>query len=273
MNRDQEKHILVTGATSGIGREVMILLAGKGYRVHGVSRRGRPESWQHGSAAFYPMDVSDPDSIEQTLAAICGTQEGLSSFHAVIHCAGYGIAGSTLDTPIEAVREQFETNYFGVLRINEALLRRNLLSKSRIIVIGSVAGRISIPYQGHYSATKFALEAYVEALRLETRHLGMTAVIIEPGDTKTSFTSMRTYHAPEGSPFEERGRKAVQKMAKDEQNGHHPRLVAKTVYRALKRRNPPVRVTVGLSYTTLMLLKRVLPDRLAEYIVRLLYLS
>ncbi len=265
--------ILVTGATSGIGLAVTRLLAGKGYLIYGVSRKGTCPEYSHPSVTFLPMDVTETESIENSLTEISALREADTPFHAVIHCAGYGIAGSALDTPIAAVRSQFETNYFGLLRLNELLMRRNLLEGSRIIILGSVAGRISIPFQSHYSGTKFALEAYTEALRIEGKPLGISAVIIEAGDTKTSFTSSRTHHTPEDSPFRENGRRAVEQMEKDEQNGHHPDFAASYVLKALKRKNPPVRMTVGLSYSTLMFLKRILPDRLAEFIVTKLYIS
>ncbi len=273
MKRDASHHILITGATSGIGLEVTKLLAEKGFIIHGVSRSGSCETFSHPSVTFYPMNVTETDSVEKALTRIALNMEGEKSFSAVIHCAGYGIAGSALDTPLAAVKDQFETNYFGVLRVNELLFAQGMLTGSRIIVLGSVAGRISIPFQSHYSSSKFALEAYVEALRLETHHTGITATIIEAGDTKTHFTANRSYHAPEVSPFREKGKKAVAKMEKDEQNGHHPSVVAKTVYRALRKRRMPVRMVVGASYSALMILKRLLPDAMAELIVRLLYLS
>lgn len=272
MKRNRKGDVLITGATSGIGRAVSELLAEEGYTVYGVSRSAGPVSFHHERISSCPMDVTDSSSIEQALTEITRKQGGLP-FQAVIHCAGYGIAGSTLDTPMDAVKAQFETNYFGLLRVNEILMNRGLLRGSRIVILGSVAGRISIPYQSHYSASKFALEAYTEALRLEGAPLGITATIVEAGDTKTSFSAARTYHAPPGSPFEARGRKAVQRMEKDEQKGHDPSVVAKVVLRALTRTRPPVRMTVGLSYTLLMILKRIFPDSLVEAIVRRLYLS
>ncbi len=272
MKRSETGDVLVTGATSGIGRAVSELLAVEGYTVYGVSRSAGPDSFHHERIIPFPMDVTDTSSIERALSGIARIR-GEQPFRAIIHCAGYGIAGSTLDTPMENVRAQFETNYFGLLTLNEILMRTGLLAGSRIIILGSVAGRISIPYQSHYSASKFALEAYTEALRLEGSPLGITATIIEAGDTKTSFSTARTYHAPPASPFEERGRKAVSRMERDEQRGHDPSVVAKTVLKALRRRHPAVRIPVGLSYTILLLLRRIFPDALVEAIVRRLYLS
>ena len=272
MKRIERGDVLVTGATSGIGRAVSELLAVDGYSVYGVSRSAVPDSFHHERISTYPMDVTDSSSIEQALTEIA-RMRGKKPFQAVIHCAGYGIAGSTLDTPMEHVRAQFETNYFGLLTVNEMLMKEGLLFSSRVIILGSVAGRISIPYQSHYSASKFALEAYTEALRMEGAPFGIRATIIEAGDTKTSFSTARTYHAPPDSPFEERGRQAVSRMERDEQRGHDPSVVAKVVLKALRRRHPPVRMPVGFSYTILLLLRRILPDALVEAIVCRLYLS
>ncbi|MBN2858986.1 MAG: SDR family NAD(P)-dependent oxidoreductase [Sphaerochaetaceae bacterium] len=272
MKRSERGDVLVTGATSGIGRAVSELLADEGYTIFGVSRSAGPGSFHHDRIISCRMDVTDALSIEQAIEEI-SRKRGMQPLRAVIHCAGYGIAGSTLDTPMDAIRSQFETNYFGLLTVNEILMKKGLLRGSRIVILGSVAGRISIPYQSHYSASKFALEAYTEALRLEGSHLGITATIIEAGDTKTSFSAARTYHAPPGSLLEARGRKAVERMEKDEQKGHDPSVVAKVVLRALKRTRLPVRMPVGLSYTILLLLRRIFPDALVEAIVRRLYLS
>ncbi len=275
MKKRKIHNIIITGATSGIGLSCVKICCSNGHRVFGVSRRGVCDSYSNELFSLYKMDVTSDESVTHTIAhiqkdAISVTGLGID---AIIHCAGYGIAGSAEDTPLKWVKEQFETNYFGVLRVNSVALPLLRLHKSsKVIILGSIAGRISIPFQSHYSATKFALEAYVEALRMEGKHLGVQVSIIEAGDTATPFTAHRSYYAPLNSPYTQMGKKAVAKMEKDELNGYSPKFVAQVVYKVLIHKNPPPRKVVGMGYKILMILKRILPDRVIEKILRSLYL-
>ena len=143
--------------------------------------------------------------------------------------------------------------------------------KGLLIVIGSIAGRVSIPMQSQYSASKYALEAFTDAVRMEMKSSGVRAVIIEPGDTKTGFTAARdTLRKEDGySAVLER---SVSKMAKDEQSGRPPVSVAKAAYALSLRKDPPARVPVGFEYKLLMFLLRIIPDRLKERILSKMYL-
>jgi short-subunit dehydrogenase len=271
----RKESVLLTGATSGIGLAIAKILCENGHTVFGLSRSGVCPTFSHNLYHLFAMDVCDDTSVEKTIPLVQQKAKELNlvGITTLIHCAGYGIAGSAEDTPIAKVKEQFETNYFGVLRVNSIALP--LLDKSspvKVIVLGSIAGRISIPYQSHYSSTKFALEAYIEALKIEGRQFNIQASIVEAGDTATPFTAHRTYEGDDDSPYTSIGKKAVAKMEKDEQNGYSPAVVAKVVYKVMERKNPPLRVAVGFSYKALMFLKRLLPDRFALWIITKLYL-
>jgi short-subunit dehydrogenase len=185
-----------------------------------------------------------------------------------------GIGGAAEDTSQLNAEKQMKTNYYGVLRVNRILFPLMRTQKrSLVLVMGSIAGRIGIPYQSHYSSSKFALEAYVEALRMEGKQFGIHATILEPGDTKTGFTTNRKMVVPRNSPYAEQAFKAVGKMEKDELDGASPRLVAKTVAKLAGRKNPPVRKVVGFGYKVLLFAKRLLPDRVVELILTKMYLS
>ena len=270
------KNILITGASSGIGLASALLFAKNGYQVWGVSRSGAVPQQIPPDIHMARMDVTDGTSVSSVVEtlwkeAVSLTGEG---FGTVLHCAGSGIGGAAEDTPQHDAEQQFQTNYFGVLRVNRHLLpHMRERGPCMVLVMGSIAGRISIPFQSHYSASKFALEAYVEALRLEGRPLGIRATILEPGDTSTGFTENRLMTIPQGSPYEASAIKAVQKMAKDEKNGASPEKVAMQALKLASRRNPPVRSAVGVSYRLLMFAKRILPDRAAEAVIRSMYLS
>ena len=183
---------LVTGGTSGIGKATARMLAAQGWRVIAVGLNADgsvPETQRLGRGELftYEMDVTKPSDITRILGA-------LPRLDAIVHCAGFGIAGSAECTPMTLARKQFDVNYFGVLQVNEIalpLLRRTAArnrKRGRVIVVGSIGGRLGLPFQSHYSSTKAALEMYVEALRLEGRRHGITATIIEPGDLSTGFT-------------------------------------------------------------------------------------
>jgi short-subunit dehydrogenase len=165
-----------------------------------------------------------------------------------------------------------EVNYFGTLNAAQPCLgRMRSQEKGLLIVIGSIAGRVSIPMQSQYSASKYALEAFTDAVRMEMRQYGVRASIIEPGDTKTGFTAAREIQTAEtgyGGVLE----RSVAKMAADEQGGRSPESVAKVAMALAGRKNPPARVPVGIEYKALMQLLRIMPDRAKEAILSRMYL-
>lgn len=261
-------NVLITGASNGIGRETAVLFASKGYKVWALSRRckdGVQEFEGGGVIRNIAADVTDIESLKKALSVI-------DELGIVIHCAGIGVSGSAECTPVEAARAQIETNYFGVLNVNSVvlpLLRKN--PRSLVLITTSFAGLVPIPYQSHYSSSKYALEAYGEALRMEAKPFGVKVCLVEPGDTKTGFTAARTHNEPEDSPYYDRCTKSVAKMEHDEMNGKSPLSVAKVFYAQAKRKNPKVRVAVGLVYKVLAFLVRILPSGLRQKILYMLY--
>ena len=259
------KTVLVTGASSGIGKETADLFAMKGFKVYAASRH--PKDTKNPSIIPVQMDVTDPKSVKEAAAKI-------DELGIIIHCAGFGISGSAEMTPLDRAKAQMDTNYFGVLNVNGVfmpLLRKN--RRSLVLITSSVAGLVAIPYQSHYSSSKYALEAYCQALRIEASKFGVRACLVEPGDTKTGFTKARSSDEPEGSPYFEECKTAVEHMAHDEQNGKPADSVAKVFLKLAYRRNPPVRVAVGFVYKVLAFLVKILPARLANWIVKLIYVG
>jgi len=259
------KTVLITGASSGIGKETADLFAMHGFKVYAASRH--PAKTTNPSIIPVEMDVTDPESVKKAASKI-------DELGIIIHCAGFGISGSAEMTPLDRAKAQMETNYFGVLNVNSVflpLLRKN--SRSLVMITSSIAGFISIPYQSHYSSSKYALEAYCQALRIEAGRFGVRATLVEPGDTKTGFTKARSSDEPKDSPYYEECIAAVEHMAKDEQNGKSADSVAKVFLKNAYRKNPPVRCAVGLSYKVLSLLAKILPSRLVNWIVKLIYIG
>ena len=257
--------VLVTGASSGIGKETADLFAMNGFTVYAASRH--PKETRNPSIIPLTMDVTDLDSVRKAASEI-------DELGIIVHCAGFGISGSAEMTPVERAKAQMETNYFGVLNVNNVflpLLRKN--KRSLVLITSSVAGLIAIPYQSHYSSSKYAIEAYAQALRMEASQFGVRVALVEPGDTKTGFTKARTSDEPEDSPYFEQCKSSVEHMAHDEQNGMAPDSVARVFLKLACRKNPPVRCAVGLDYKALALLAKLLPARLANWIVKLIYIG
>lgn len=259
--------IVITGASSGIGKSCAKLFAQNGYEVFALSRsiEEKTEKLGMGKIEGIRCDVTDAPSIKKAFAKI-------GDFGILIHSAGFGIAGAAEDTPIEMVRKQFETNYFGVLAVNSIampILRKR--GKGLVIAISSIAGRVSIPFQGHYSSSKYALEAYMEALRMEAGSFGIRAVLLEPGDTKTAFTAKRETDILENSVYKKKAEAAIWQMEKDEKEGKDPKTVAKTALKISNKKNPPIRIAIGTSYKMLMVLRRILPDRTVLFLLRKIY--
>ena len=265
------KNVFVTGASSGIGRSCALMFARNGYDVIGVSRHTEEKTKRipgKGSLTLRRLDVTDEAATREFV-------EKLPGVDIAVLCAGMGVAGPAETTSSELTRRQMEVNYFGTLNAAQPCLGRMRRQKrGLLLVIGSIAGRVSIPMQSQYSASKYALEAFTDAVRMEMKHYGVRACIIEPGDTKTGFTSARVMQPSEYVPdhYSSRLRKSVARMASDEQNGKSPETVAKVALALAGRKNPPARVPVGLEYKVLMQLLRVVPDRGKEFVLRKLYL-
>ena len=263
------KNVFVTGASSGIGRACALMFARNGCDVTGVSRHTeeKTESFDGGgSLTLRKLDVTDE-------AATKAFIEGLPEVDIAVLCAGMGVAGPAETAPSGLTRKQMEVNYFGTLNAAQPCLSKMRARGGGLLIsIGSIAGRVSIPMQSQYSASKYALEAFTDAVRMEMKQYGVKACIIEPGDTKTGFTDARETQDAGGAGYGSILEKSVAKMAADEQNGRSPDSVAKVALALAARKNPPARVPVGLDYKALMILLRVMPDRAKELILSKLYL-
>jgi len=273
------KVVLITGASSGIGEATAEYLMKKGFHVYGTSRKISGNIDENkvmdeitgGFIRMIPMDVTDDESVNKGINYIL-EEEG--HIDVLVSNAGAGIAGSVEDVSMEEARVQFDVNFFGTLRVIKAILPVMRNQKSgRIVAVSSVAGVISIPYQAHYSSSKYAVEGLAEALRYEVAPFGIKVCIVEPGDTRTGFTRNRVTakKATEESPYHERFKRSLARMEKDEQNGAPPEAVARVICRMIMKEKPPVRTTVGFQYKMILFLKKILPGSLLEKVVGLLY--
>ncbi|MBI3736352.1 SDR family oxidoreductase, partial [Candidatus Sumerlaeota bacterium] len=223
MNGKGGETILITGASSGIGRMCAEHLAARGWRVFGASRSGRDAQ----GIRTVQMDIDSDESVARGVESILGDTGRID---AAVNCAGSGLAGALEDTAIEEAKALFETNFFGALRVCRAVLPAMRAQRAgRIVNVGSIGGVISIPYEGIYSATKAALAAMTESLRMEMKPFGIHASVIEPGDFKTGFTAARkkaARAAEQDSPHRERFERVLRTTERREQTSPEPRAIA-----------------------------------------------
>jgi NAD(P)-dependent dehydrogenase (short-subunit alcohol dehydrogenase family) len=264
--------VLVTGASSGIGNACAAFLAKKGYKVYGTCRN--PGAYARKDDELFemlPLDLTQDASIARAAKTLL-EKEG--TVDAIVACAAMGIAGSIEETPVEEVSRQMDTNFTGTVRVVKAFLpAMREAGKGRILILGSLAGLAGVPFQSFYSASKFALEGFVECLRHEMRPFGVQACIIEPGDFRTGFTAARTIvPASLSSPYKAFFESAIGVQERDEQAGKDPLIVARLVLRLLESPRLPVRVgTGGLSQRIGVALKRWVPAKVFESGIQALY--
>jgi len=259
------KTVLVTGASSGIGRACAEHLAARGDRVFGAQRRVPPSGEGPAGVEMIAMDVDDDRSVEDGVHAV---HARAGRIDAVVNNAGAAWMGSVEDTSIAEARAQLETNFFGALRVCRAVLPIMRAQGSGYIVnISSLAGVLGLPFSGLYSASKFALEGLSESLRLEARRFGVKVVLIEPGDFRTQLPlARRQTAASQGdSAYRAAFAKVKVQQDKDEAAAPTPEPVAQLVARVLDTPAPRLRYSVGmLSQRIVVPLKRALPQRLFE---------
>jgi len=211
------------------------------------------------------MDVTDDDSVHQGVETVLARSGRLD---VVVNNAGFGFAGSVEDTSIDEARELFETNFFGMLRVCRAVLPHLREQRSGTIVnISSLSGLIAQPFQGMYSATKFAMEGASEAMRMEVRPFGIHVVLIEPGDTRTAFTANRrlTGASQTASAYAENMKRVLTVVEHDEQTGISPENVARLLAHILSRRSPRLRYPVASrSQRLAAVARKLLPGGLFE---------
>lgn len=243
-DRIQAPVALVTGASSGIGKVMAEALAAHGHRVFGTSRH--PErSVPVTNVQLVAMDVDSDASVERAVAEVLAQAGRLDM---AVCNAGFGIMGAIEDTATEHMIAQFQTNVFGVHRVCRAVLphlRRR--ETARLVVTGSLAGLTGLPFQGMYSASKFALEGYCEALRLELRDSPVRVSLIEPGDFPTGFTGSRRFipDADMSAANRVRMERVAAIVEADESNGGDLSLLADAILRIARDPQPPLRNLVA----------------------------
>ena len=265
--------VLVTGASSGIGKSCAEYLSQRGFHVYGTSRRtdltdNELRSSNTNRVQMIQMDVTDKASVKKGIDVLIARE---SSIDVVVNNAGFALIGSLEDTTIQEAKSQFETNFFGILRVCRAVLPVMRQQKAGYIVsISSIGGLVGLPFQSSYCASKFALEGAMEVLRMEVRPFGIHVVLIEPGDFRTKLTRRRQKVAEtvRDSAYTDRFQKALRIVESGEQNGPGPEPVAALVHKVINMNSPRLRYTVGnFSQRMAVPLKKILPSNLFEFLI------
>ena len=269
--------MVVTGCSSGIGEATALQLARAGWPVWATARR--LESIEHLARAgchTLALDVTDEASMQ---AAVAEVEREAGAVGVLVNNAGYSQSGAVEEVAMAAVRAQFETNVFGLVRLTQLVLpgmRRQRWGK--VVNLSSMGGKLVFPGGGFYHATKYAVEAISDALRFEVKGFGIDVVLIEPGLIRTEFASTAVESiGPTDGPYADFN-KHVGKMTEGAYEsgpigklGGDPDDVAKVIEKAIQARRPKARYTVTPSAKLLMSQRRLLPDRAWDAVMRTQY--
>ncbi|MBA3898727.1 MAG: SDR family oxidoreductase [Bacteroidetes bacterium] len=254
------KNILISGASSGIGKMVGEFLTDKGHNVIGTSRN---PDLKYKKFEMIALDVTDDESVNNTCKMAL---DKLGRVDVLINNAGFGISGPVENSSIEEVKSQFNTNYFGVVRMTTKLLPHFRSNRDGLIInISSLGGLIGLPYQGHYSASKFALEGFIESLRMELKPFNIRACNINPADFNTEFSKNRILVSEVSNEYKQKYNQFLKMYEKDERDGADPILIAKLIDKLIHQDSVRVRYVIGKHSQTMgFTLKRLLGSSLFE---------
>ncbi len=255
------KIIFITGISSGFGRESAALLAKCGHTVYGTART---QCAVHEGVNLLIMDLTDRESVIKSVSSVV-EREG--RIDVLVNNAGMHTGGPVETAPEDHIRAQIETSFLGMVFLTrEVLPVMRAEGGGRIINISSIGGLMGLPFQGFYSAAKFAMEGFSEALRMEVRSFNIKVVVINPGDFRTNNSANRRKflaHSGAGDPYAGQFEKSLSVIERDEAAGNDPVVLAKKLAGIIECRNPRQRYIIASADQKLaVILKRIMPGRL-----------
>lgn len=250
--------VFITGISSGFGLETARQLAEEGYVVYGTVRRDvAPLPNVH----YLKLDVRDRDAVISAVSQVVDREGGID---VLVNNAGMGIGGPVEFASENDIRDQMDTNFMGMVHfVNAVLPYMRARGEGKIIVLSSIGGLMGLPFQGFYSASKFAVEGLCESLRLETDPFGIKVVVVRPGDFSTGFTASRkkTVDA-EAAQIYKSYEASMKKIELDETGGMKPIVLARQISCIIRMKDPRYAYTVASFEQRLsVFLKRLLPAR------------
>lgn len=266
------KVILITGASSGIGYDTAMMLAGQGYKVYAAARRlEMMESLREKGVTTIKMDVTDENLMVEGVNAVMKAENRIDI---LINNAGYGYFGAIENVSMDDARRQVEVNVFGLARLCQLVLPiMRKQGSGRIINTSSVAGRAVLPFGGWYHVTKYSVEALSDALRMEMKPFGIDVVMIEPGGIRTAWGHIAADHLAESSkdtPYEAAALNEAASFHKlyDSSWMSSPKVVARAMSKAVNRRRPNARYRIGAFTGTIVFLHWLLPAKWWDALMR-----
>jgi short-subunit dehydrogenase len=265
-----KKVILITGVSSGFGKESARMLAEAGHKVYGTVRKEPAQAEKYN---ILKMDLTDPLSIKTSVKTVV-EKEG--RIDVLINNAGMHTGGPVETSPVENIRLQMETNFTGMVHLTkEVLPLMRKQGRGTIINFSSIGGLMGLPFQSFYSASKFAIEGFSEALRIEVRKFNIKVVLINPSDFRTNNSAnRRNFLAPTGNddPYQNQYEKTLSLIEKDEANGLEPVVLARKIVRIVECKNPKHRYMIATFLPKLAVaLKHVLPGKLFSRLLGIFY--
>ena len=273
---DKNPIVLITGSSSGIGLATSLYLARRGYTVWATMRnlekagelRKIIES-ERLPIEIAQLDVCDDSSVK---AAVTQIVQRSGRIDVLVNNAGYGLRGAIEEVSLDEWKRQFETNFYGVIRVTQAVLPQMRAQRSGAIVnVSSVLGRMAIPFSGPYVASKFALEGLTETLRYELAPWNIKVVLIEPGFIATNFqqnAQLAQAAQSKDSPYALFKQASGRRVQRNISRAAPPEKVAETIYRAITHPTPKLRYAVGRDARLVLPLRRFLPEGLFERILK-----
>ena len=270
--KDMKKVILLTGASSGIGYQTAESLAKEGHIVYGAARRTEKMETlkQFGVKPIY-LDVTDEENIKSAIDTIIRNEGRID---VLINNAGYGSFGAVEDVEINEARRQFEVNLFGLARLVQLVLPHMRKQKEgRIINVSSMGGRLTTYFGAWYHATKYALEAFSDALRMEVSDFGIDVSLIEPGGIKTDWgiiASDKLEKSAKGGAYEKEAMKTAKGMKKQYSGNllSNPIVITKAISKAVNSNRPKARYLIGFMAKPLVFLHTILPTKVFDKIMK-----
>ena len=258
-----KKVVLITGASSGIGKQAAKLMVKKGYLVYAASRRvGQMQELERLGVHTIALDLTKEQSIQNLVNHMLKKENHVDI---LVNNAGYGSYGALEDVPLEEAKRQFEVNIFGLARLIQLLLPRMRKQQSgRIINISSIGGSFGEPHGSWYHATKYALEGLSDSLRMELQQFGIDVVIIKPGAIATEWNTIARNKLLEVSGKTAYGslvRGHFKMLEKADNQASDTSVIAKTILKASGVKKPKTRYVVGAGAKPLIFIHRLLPDR------------
>lgn len=269
----KQKVILITGASSGIGYDTATRLAKQGHKVYGAARRiDKMQPLKELGVTPIKMDVTDDASM---IAGVNAVMEAEGRIDVLVNNAGYGYFGAIENVSMEEARKQLEVNVFGLARLTQLVIpNMRQQGSGRIVNLASIAGKLALYFGGWYHVSKFAVEGFSDALRMELKPFGIDVVIIEPGGIRTEWGVIAADHLAEsskGTVYEQAALNEANAMKYTYTRAKllsNPSVIAKAICKGVNKRHPKARYRTGMGSHSLVFLHWLLPSKWWDGLMR-----